>query len=246
MTTNKSVLDTYPIMNWAFPRILVAFLLERTISYADLVFPSIVQIAAQSPVILNMPYQRTDLARNKAAMELLKTDFTHLLMLDIDHVHPTDIIQRLAKWVLKDPKEFQVVGGLNFRRSEPHDPCAYTWDDENEKMWTIDWDENTEIVEVDRLGTGSILIAREVFETIEPPWFYNDYSQVWKDSWPGEDMGFSRKVRAAGIKMWVDVKTTSPHITPAVVDANSWRKWQAKNGHMLEHGDREQTEIKSA
>lgn len=229
----KNVLNTLPIMQWPFPRVLVAFLLERSISYADLVFPTIVQIAAQGPVILNMPYQRTDLARNRAAIELLKTDFTHLLMLDIDHIHPHDIVQRLARWPLADPKKYQVVGGLNFRRSEPHDPCAYTYDETDQSMWTIEWDDDTEILEVDRLGTGSIMIAREVFETMEPPWFYNDYTQGWRDSWPGEDIGFSRKCKDAGIKMWVDCKTTSPHITPAVVDSTSWFKWREKNAGRL-------------
>ena len=191
MVEKKNVLEQYPIMSWAFPRILVAFLLERTISYADLVFPACMQIAAQGPVVLNMPYQRTDLARNRASMELLKSDFTHLLMLDIDHVHPHDIIQRLAKWVVADPKKYQVVGGLNFRRSEPYDPCAYKIGDDG-SMYTIAWEKDDEIVEVDRLGTGSILIAREVLETIPPPWFVNDYSQGWRDAWPGEDIGFNK------------------------------------------------------
>lgn len=236
MVEKKNVLEQYPIMNWAFPRILVAFLLERSISYADLVFPSIVQIAAQGPVILNMPYQRTDLARNRASMELLKTDFTHLLMLDIDHVHPTDIIQRLARWVLKDPKKYQVVGGLNFRRSEPYDPCAYRIGDDG-SMYTIAWEKDDEIMEVDRLGTGSILIAREVFETIPPPWFWNDYSQSWRDAWPGEDIGFNKKCVENGIKMWVDLTVTSPHITPAIIDGTSWQKWAAGHQNMMEARD---------
>lgn len=232
MVEKKNVLEQYPIMNWAFPRILVAFLLERSISYADLVFPSIVQIAAQGPVILNMPYMRTDLARNRASMELLKTDFTHLLMLDIDHVHPTDIIQRLARWVLKDTKKYQVVGGLNFRRSEPYDPCAYRIGDDG-SMYTIAWEKDDEIMEVDRLGTGSILIAREVFETIPPPWFWNDYSQAWRDAWPGEDIGFNKKCVENGIKMWVDLTVTSPHITPAIIDGSTWQVWRDKHPEMM-------------
>jgi len=230
-------------MSWAFPRILVAFLLERTISYADLVFPSIVQIAAQGPVILNMPYMRTDLARNKASMELLKTDFTHLLMLDIDHVHPTDIVQRLARWVISDPKRFQVVGGLNFRRSEPHDPCAYKMGEDN-TMWTIEWEKDTELMEVDRLGTGSILIAREVLETIPPPWFTNDYSQGWRDAWPGEDIGFSKLCNQYGIKLWVDCTTTSPHITPALVDAGAWEAWKKRNPDALQSGEQVMVEVR--
>jgi len=236
MVEKKNVLEQYPIMSWAFPRILVAFLLERTISYADLVFPACMQIAAQGPVVLNMPYQRTDLARNRASMELLKSDFTHLLMLDIDHVHPHDIIQRLAKWVVADPKKYQVVGGLNFRRSEPYDPCAYKIGDDG-SMYTIAWEKDDEIVEVDRLGTGSILIAREVLETIPPPWFVNDYSQGWRDAWPGEDIGFNKLCVQHGIKMWVDVTVTSPHIPPAIIDGATWQKWAANNQDLMEARD---------
>jgi len=243
MATEKNVLNQYPIMSWPFPRILVAFLLERTIAYADLVFPSVVQIAAQGPVILNMPYQRTDLARNKAAIELLKSDFTHLLMLDIDHVHPPDIIQRLARWVLSDPKQFQVVGGLNFRRSEPYDPCAYKKGDDG-TMWTIEWNEDTTLMEVDRLGTGSILIAREVFETIPPPWFTNDYSQAWRDAWPGEDIGFSKLCNQAGIKLWVDCTVTSPHITPALIDNHNWEHWRERNPDKLQRGEQTMIEVR--
>lgn len=232
MVEKKNVLEQLPIASWAFPRILVAFLLERTISYADLVFPAVVQIAAQGPVILNMPYQRTDLARNRASMELLKGNFTHLLMMDIDHVHPADIIQRLARWVVKDPKKYQVVGGLNFRRSEPYDPCAYKIGQDG-SMYTIAWEKEDEILEVDRLGTGSILIAREVLETIPPPWFVNDYSQAWRDAWPGEDIGFNKKCQESGIKMWVDLTVTSPHITPAIIDGNTWEVWKRNHPEMM-------------
>lgn len=244
MTDKFDVLKQLPIMSWNYPRVLVAPLIERTISYADLVFPSIMQIAAQGPVILNMPYQRTDLARNKAVIELLKTDFTHLLMLDIDHVHPPDIIQRLSRWVISDPKNIQVVGGLNFRRSVPYDPCAYKNGDDG-TMWTIEWDKNTTLMEVDRLGTGSIMIAREVFETIPPPWFTNDYSQAWRDAWPGEDIGFSRLCQKHGIKMWVDVTTTSPHITPGLIDESTWRHWQENNPDALKHGEQTMTELRT-
>ena len=84
-------------------------------------------------------------------------------------------------------------------------------------------------MKVDRLGTGSILIAREVFETIPPPWFVNDYSQGWRDAWPGEDIGFNKLCKEHGIKLWVDVTVTSPHITPAIIDGGTWETW--KNNH---------------
>ena len=232
MDNKYEVLKTMPIASWPFPRVMVCWLLERTISYADIVIPSMMDIMAQGPLVLQMPYTRTDVARNKAGIELLKSNFTHLLMLDIDHKHPMDIIQRLSKWVIDDPKKYQVVGGLNFRRSEPHDPCAYKMDGDG-RMYAIEWDENSKLIEVDRLGTGSILISREVFEKLELPWFYNIYDKVWDDAWPGEDIGFSRKCKDAGISMWCDVTVTSPHITPAGIDEKSWRKWLEKHPDVL-------------
>lgn len=243
MEDKRNVLTQLPIMNWQYPRILVAFLLERAISYADLVVPAMLQIAAQGPVILNMPYMRTDLARNKAAIELLNSDFTHLLMLDIDHIHPYDIIQRLARWVIEDPKRYQVVGGLNFRRSEPFDPCAYVAGQDN-KMYAIEWDKDSTLIKVDRMGTGSILIAREVFETIPPAWFTNDYSQAWRDSWPGEDIGFSKLCQKYGIDMWVDTTTTSPHLTPTAIAEPAWRKYISTHEDELDHETKTITEVR--
>jgi hypothetical protein len=104
-------------------------------------------------------------------------------------------------------------------------------------MYTIAWDKEDEILEVDRLGTGSILIAREVLETIPPPWFVNDYSQAWRDAWPGEDIGFNKLCEQHGIKMWVDVTVTSPHITPAIIDGATWQKWAANNQDLMEARD---------
>ena len=237
------ILDTLPIIGWAWPKIMVCYPLERTISYADLVIPSMMQIAAQGPLMLHMPYQRIDVARNKAAIALLKSDFTHLLMLDIDHVHPYNIVQRLARWVIMD-NGIQVVGGLNYRRSEPHDPCAYRMD-ESGAMYAIEFDkDDSQLVEVDRLGTGSILIAREVFEKLELPWFYNIYDKVWDDVWPGEDIGFSRKCKAAGVRMWCDTTTTSPHITTRLIDDQSWRDWLEANPDALAKGTIELNEVR--
>jgi len=111
-------------------------------------------------------------------------------------------------------------------------------------MWTIEWDKDTTLMEVDRLGTGSILIAQEVFETIPPPWFTNDYSQAWRDAWPGEDIGFSKLCNQAGIKLWVDVTVTSPHITPALIDNQNWERWKERNPDKLQRGEQTMIEVR--
>lgn len=229
----QETLNTYPIAAWKYPRVLVGIPMERAISHADKVFWQFMAIAKQGPAFLPIPYMRTDLYRNKAAANLLQSDFTHLLMLDVDHIHPVNIIQQLARWVLLDRKKFQVIGGLNFRRGEPYEPCAFQVDNNGDIYTMAEWEQG--LVKVDALGTGSILIAREVFEQLEPPWFFNDYSEAWKDNYPGEDIGFSAKCRAAGIGLYVDTTTTSPHMIDSQVTEETYRsyfdRWIGKTGN---------------
>lgn len=215
-------LQVLPIASWEYPRVLLSVLKERSISYADQVFDSLYMIAMQGVQPLFINYTRTDLARNKLAVEFLKSPFTHLIMLDIDHKHPADIVQKLSRWFLLRP-EVQIVGGLNFRRSYPHDPCCHLIGKDGNIYAPAEWDRGG-LLEVAAIGTGSIMIAREVFETIQPPWFFNIYDNVWDDSWPGEDMGFSQKCREYGIKMYVDTDLTSPHVTEKLVDESSFRE----------------------
>lgn len=213
-------LNTLPIASWEYPRILLGVPKERAISYADEVFDNFMMIAATGVALVRVNYGRTDVVRNRMAMGLLESNYTHLLMLDADHEHPVDIVQRLARWVMMDSK-VQVVGGLNFKRSSPYEPCAFLYGEDGSIYQPAEWEKG--LIEVDALGTGSIMIAREVFEEIQPPWFYNLYDEVWMDSWPGEDIGFSKKCREAGIKMWVDTTTTSPHITTRRIGEGEFR-----------------------
>lgn len=221
-------LTTLPIRSWAYPRVLLGVPLERTISHASQVFPQFMQIAAQGVAFIKQDYTRTDLARNRFATELLKSDFTHLLMLDLDHIHPVDIVQRLARWPMMNP-EIKIVGGLNFRRSEPYEPCCFIRLEDGTLGAPAQWGE--QLMEVDYLGTGSILIAREVFEEIEPPWFYNIYEHEakWTDQWPGEDIGFNEKCKKAGFKMYVDPTTQSPHLADKIISEGTFRDYMSKH-----------------
>ena len=67
------------------------------------------------------------------------------------------------------------------------------------------------------------MIAREVFELIPPPWFYNDYSYVWKDTWPGEDIGFSKLCEKHEVKMYVDPTLSSPHMADAMITEETYK-----------------------
>jgi hypothetical protein len=219
-------LKRVPIRDWDYPRVAVFLPLERTMSYVDSVLPQIAQIAQAGADFIWGEYSAVAIGRNKAAVQLLGTDLTHILMLDLDHTHPADIAHRLAKWVVAYP-DIQVVGGLNFGRRPPYNPCIAI-NDGDSKKWIIPtgWEKGT-LFEVDMLGTGCILISRTVFEDLTPPWFENDFSMWETGYYAGEDTVFSRRCREAGIKLLCDPAVTSPHIDYHTVTEDTWRSYYA-------------------
>ncbi len=201
-------------------RIIVNVPLERTVP--SLTFAYWWGIAQRGWSLMDLGYGRTDANRNRAAHTLLSSDFTHLMMLDLDQLHPPDIVERHARWVIDDPDK-KVIAGLHFRRGEPFDPCAFVFAPGGSLHPLADWPQG--LIEVHAMGHGSLLVHRSVFEQIAPPWWGYDYGRADEIIYPTEDMYFCYLCRQAGIRMWVDTTTTSPHLTETVVDESIWRVW---------------------
>lgn len=225
INNDLAVLNTLPISSWPYPRVALAIPIERSISYAEKVFYNFLYIASQSPWFIECPYGRIDVIRNQIAIQLLATDLTHVLMLDIDHKHPENIIQSFAKWAIIKP-EARVIAGLNFRRREPYDPVAgnLTGDGLRRPILT-EWGPGLQ--EYDESGAAALFIHRSVFETLPPPWFTNDYSRAWENNYPGEDIGFCHKCHDYGIPVYVDTGITSPHCTDTLVTESTFRMFMA-------------------
>jgi hypothetical protein len=205
-------------------RALVGIPLERNVS--DLSFIAFWEIARQGYPLIPRAYCRCDIHRNEMARVLLHSPFTHLVMMDLDHIHPANTVQNLIARVEEDPQRL-VVANLCFRRSAPFDPCAYWWDAEKKAYFTrTDWP--AELQKVDILGHGAVIIAREVFERIAPPWWaytydaesYTDVHGAW--SFTSDDIYFCNKCQAAGIDLWVDPTHTSPHLYQATVTKDTY------------------------
>jgi hypothetical protein len=226
------ILNVRPISSWSYPRILVGIPIERAISYADKVFHQFLQIAMNGPSIARLPYGRVDVVRNKLATELLTSTYSHVLMLDIDHIHPSDIIQRMAANVILDPS-IKVLSGWNYRRGKPYDPIPAMRDEHGRRLMIETWEPG--LIKVDEVGGGSLLVHRSVFEEMEPPWFFNIYDKIWENDYPGEDIGFSRKCNHYGIKMYADTTITSPHCIEGTVTEETFRRYWAthKNDEAL-------------
>ncbi len=180
----------------------------------------LLDIAARGHPFIRTHYMRTDKQRNLMATWLLGSDFTHILMLDADHLHPADVVERLTCWVVDDPK-LMVVSGMSFRRGPPFDPNAWMQDEAAQKVYPLlKWGQG--LIRVDLIGGSCMLINREVFETLARPFFAFTYEG--DDKFGGEDIYFSRKCKAAGIPIYCDTTTVSPHLTKHWITEADYRK----------------------
>ena len=172
--------------------------------------------------------------RNEFAMELLRTGIEYLVMLDADHAHPDNIVQRLLSLALQD-KEKKIISGLNYRRGVPYEPMAYVR--KGEKLYRYEGDFDGEsLYSVDAVATCAMLVHRSVFETIAAPWFSENYDRCLEHVFSGEDIYFCKKAKAAGYKIWVDSGLVSPHKTVAWVDAEFSKEWKRNNEMPQEEG----------
>ena len=85
------------------------------------------------------------------------------------------------------------------------------------------------IEDLDLVAAGCLLISREVFEQVERPWFYHEYTGVQeqkeKFAYPTEDVGFCKKAREAGIQICLDTTIKSPHGTNAWITEQTYRSY---------------------
>ena len=221
------------------PKVLIGLLPERNgVPAANILF-DLLAIAQRGYAFVRTQYARTDLQRNKLAEHLLRTDYTHLLMLDADHRHPADIVERLMRWVVRDPKK-QVIAGLAFRRGEPYDPQAYVARDDGRLYQPTEFKPG--LVKVDYAGTAAMLISREVFPRLERPWFAFDYRGASDGQWPGEDIWFCQACRAAGIDLWVDMTCISPHMAESWINEKTYLTYQEMLAESAEAAERPLTE----
>lgn len=198
--------------------------MERTGPPDDEITYDFFAIFQQGWPFVRVPYMSSDKARNDMARALLsdETGLTHLVMLDIDHRHDKDTVYRLASHVAEHPERL-VVGGLNFRRGAPHDPCVFFVEDDGRYYQMATWP--NEPFRVDILGTGCVIIAREVFERTEYPWFYRDLGTLDDPRNAGDDVTFSLRCRDAGIELWCDPRISSPHMTEKWVTARTYLEY---------------------
>lgn len=197
--------------------VVLGILPERTGAASDESFFSFLSIVQRGYPFFATRCTRTDKQRNHLAAKLLNSDYSHVLMLDADHKHPPDIVERLSQRVIDDPTKL-VVTALSFRRCHPYDPTAWFIDGSGGVFYHREVPKD--IFEVDLIGGAAMLIHRSVFERVPWPWFAPDYEAGWY----GEDLSFAVKCRAAGISLWVDPCVVSPHMSVSWVDLDVYHR----------------------
>lgn len=176
-----------------------------------------------------LPYLRIDVARNKfvtAFMEASSDPDDTLIMLDNDHRHPADILERLSAW----PHEVGVVGALAYRRGEPYDPLAFIRTEDGNLHILARWEEGAKLIECTVVATCGIAIKRWVIERLDEidlKGRYFQYRYPDGEHYPTEDMFFGEMCEKVGVSHYIDVSLEIPHLTVSEITHESWAAWQA-------------------
>jgi glycosyltransferase involved in cell wall biosynthesis len=141
--------------------------------------------------------------RNVIIEEALKNDCTHILFLDDDVYPQPDAISRL---LIHDK---DIVTGLYVSRSYPHRPYIFSKANPNGScVWDFLYDGKQGLVEIVGAGMGICLIKMEVFRALEKPWIR--LGELESDNWC-DDLGFFKRVREAGFKIYCDLDCIAMH-----------------------------------
>jgi len=146
--------------------------------------------------------------RNLIVRRFLETDHDFLLMLDDDVVpldNPAEFVHA-DKDIVGFPAPVRQAGRqLNF--------VAYVKDPRAEDAYApVDFalvDDDIELLKVDVVGTGCILIARRVLEALEAP-FHTDFDEHGVCT-VGTDFAFCRKAGAAGFEIFTTPQRVCEH-----------------------------------
>ena len=153
--------------------------------------------------------------RNETIKYFLEHDYQELLWIDSDMIHPIDLLVRLQS------RQKDIVSALYFQRNYPFYPIMFM-ENETEKGSTyqmfFSW--KKELIKVDSIGTGCVLIQRKVFESLSFPFCEYTRSSIKEDAYIGEDTYLFKKCKEAGFDLWVDATLESRHLIENSVGEN--------------------------
>ena len=145
--------------------------------------------------------------RNRLVRELLDSNREWLLFMDSDMAPSRRALMQLLA------HDLPAVGALYFTRHPPYGPCASELlpPRPGEPMCaipTLRVDPTSPLKRVELIGTGFLLLHRSIFEALEKPWFSHE------DAGEGsaEDVYFCRRLRDAGLPLYLDTSLVVRHV----------------------------------
>ena len=147
-------------------------------------------------------------ARNRIVQHALKTNADYLFFIDADMIFPSDILIRLLK------HDLDIVNALAFRRTKPHYPCIFNWNEIEKSYETVSY--STGLLSVDATGMPAILIKTDVFRKMKEiypqnPWYY------YRDNLFSSDLTFCENARKLRYKIMIDTDLKIGHIGEEIV-----------------------------
>ena len=198
------------------PRVFLAIPVNRDIHPS--VLDSILHVSSgyiNNAYIDSAPSKYLDDKRNDCVKKFLETDCTHIIFWDSDTVADANVIDALVK------HDLPIISPVIYKKGGAHEPCFGYWDPLRRLYRTPMPFPYNEMLKVDIVGTGFLLVKREVFESLTFPWF-----ECGDDDQSGEDVYFSLKCREADIPIYVDTSIHLGHIaTPYVITNETYEMY---------------------
>lgn len=142
---------------------------------------------------------------------LKESDTTHLFFIDSDNVLPPYTLMRMLR------RDLDIVAGVYTMKCPPYVPLAIKRPKNvttGEKLYNYYFrvDERTlnHCVPCDGAGAGCLLVKREVFEKMGPPWFQVTPREHGLSA-VGEDLFFFDKAQEHGYKTMLDLSVQCEH-----------------------------------
>jgi hypothetical protein len=161
-------------------------------------------------------------ARNSLVSHFLATDSEYLLMVDSDMVFREDCVDRLVE------HELPIVNGMYMQPNPDSSlyPCMYrhtVGTDRDQGMFTTVGGDfpRGELIRVDAVGAGFMMVRRDVFEAIAAkianpaaPWFQEEQRGP---ALCGEDFVFCMRAAECGYDILVDTSVSAGHVKPMML-----------------------------
>lgn len=152
--------------------------------------------------------------RNKIIEAAKEQKCTHILFIDDDMAYKANALDQLLENSDRD-----IVSGLYLSRAYPHHPIVFDIADEEGAafpMYLLPGD-TQRLKPIVAAGFGFLLVSMRVFEKLEKP--YVRLGELNSEQWC-DDIGFCKRVREAGFKLYVDMECCVGHMGTMIIWPN--------------------------